>query len=202
MPTAIQHGSSLEFFVPVPALRSVTVRKLEPSFVYVLINEDGQNRERVVQQRCYVVQYLNEALMRGYLMRSQQQWFPSRILHWISHDPKRRSNARYSSLSVSTQAQICHYPTEAPFHSDQRCSHIADAADEHSYGWLFAEVAQSARNLNDTKRSTALCNFGTVPGLLIVFHTAECRNCRSRRKPAGSPSNAMFQASLSRTVVS
>ena len=40
---------------------------------------------------------------------------------------------------------------KAPFHSDKRCSHTADAADEHIYGWMSSEIRQPARNLNNAK---------------------------------------------------
>ena len=84
-------------------------------------------------------------------MRSQEPRFPTRIRYWILHDVKQRPDARYWRWSVRNQGQICYYPAEARFHSDQRCSHIADAADEHIYGWVSSEVRQPARNLNDTK---------------------------------------------------
>ena len=124
--------------------------------MYVLINEDGRNRVRVVRQGCNVVQHLNQALVRAYLMRSQQQRFPTRIRYWISHDVKRRPHAQYWRWSVHKQAQIYYYPTDAPFHSDQRCRHIADAADEHIYGLVSSKVRQPARNLNDAKRCAIL----------------------------------------------
>ena len=104
--------------------------------MYVLIDEDGHHRVRVVRQGCNVVQHLNKALVRGYLMPSQQQRFPTRFRYWISHDVQRRPDARYWRWSVRKQVQICYYPTEALFHSDQRGSHIVDAADEHFYGWM------------------------------------------------------------------
>ena len=40
---------------------------------------------------------------------------------------------------------------KAPFHSDKRCSHSADAADEHIYVWVSSEIRQPARNLNDAE---------------------------------------------------
>ena len=89
-------------------------------------------------------------------MRSQQQRSPTRIRYWISQDVKRRPDARYWRWSVGKQAQICYYPTEAAFHSEQRCSHIANAADEHISGWVSSDVRQSAKNLNDPKRSAFL----------------------------------------------
>ena len=156
MPTAVQDGSSLEFFVQVPALCFVAVQYFEASFVYVLINEHGHNQVRVVRQGWNVVQNHNEALLRGYLMCSPQQWFPTRIQYWISHYVKRRPNARYWRWSVRKQAQICYHPTEAPFHSDQRCNHVADAANEHIYGRVSSEVQQPARKDNDVKRCAML----------------------------------------------
>ena len=39
----------------------------------------------------------------------------------------------------------------APFRSHKRCSHTADATDEHIYGWVSFEIWQPARNLNDAK---------------------------------------------------
>ena len=36
--------------------------------MYVLINADGHNTVRVVRQRCNLVEQINEALVRGYLM--------------------------------------------------------------------------------------------------------------------------------------
>ena len=69
-------------------------------------------------------------------MRSQQERFPTSIRYWISHDVKRWVDARYWRWSVRKEARICHEPTKAPFHSDKRCSHTADAADEHIYGWV------------------------------------------------------------------
>ena len=89
-------------------------------------------------------------------MRSQPQRFSTRTQDWMSHDVKRRPDARYLRWCVRKQAQICYYPTEAPFHSDQRCSHIADAADEHSYGWVSSEVRQPARNLHNAQRCATL----------------------------------------------
>ena len=102
--------------------------------MYVLINKDGHNGVRVVRQGCNVVQHLNEALVRGYMVHSEQQRFPTRIRYWISHDVKRRPDTRYWRWFVDKQAQICHDPTNGPFHSDERCSHTADEADEHIYG--------------------------------------------------------------------
>ena len=89
---------------------------------------------RVVRQGCNVVENLNEALVRGYLMCTQQQRFPTKIRYWISHDVRRLQDAMYWRWSVRKQAKICYYSAEATFHSDQRCSHIANAADEHIYG--------------------------------------------------------------------
>ena len=89
-------------------------------------------------------------------MRSQQQRFSARIRYWMLHDVKRHPDAPYWRSSVCKQAQICYYPREARFHSDQRCSHIADAADEHIYGWLSTEVRQPARNLNNAKHCAFL----------------------------------------------
>ena len=40
---------------------------------------------------------------------------------------------------------------KAPFRSDKRCSHTADATNEHIYGWVSSEIRQPARNLNDAK---------------------------------------------------
>ena len=72
--------------------------------MYVLINEDGHNQVRVVPQGCTVVQHLSEALVGGYLMRSQPQRFPTRTRDWMSHDVKRRPDARYWRCSVRKQA--------------------------------------------------------------------------------------------------
>ena len=47
--------------------------------MYVLMNEDGHNRVRVVQQGHNLVQHLTEALVGGYVMCVQQQSFPTRI---------------------------------------------------------------------------------------------------------------------------
>ena len=84
-------------------------------------------------------------------MRTQQQRVPTRIWYWISHDVKRRSDARCCWRSVRKGAQVCHDLMQAPFHSDKRCSHTADAADEHIYGWVSSEIRQPASNLNDAK---------------------------------------------------
>ena len=46
---------------------------------------------------------------------------------------------------------MCHDTMEAPFHSDKRRSHTADAADEHIYIWVSSEIRQPAQNLNDAK---------------------------------------------------
>ena len=140
MPTAVPDGSLLRFFVPLSPLLSVGVEQLQASFVYVLINENGHNGVRVVRQGCNVVQHLDQALVRGYLMRTQQQRFPTRIRYWISHDVKGRPDARYCCRFVHKQAQICHDPMKAPSHFDKRCSHTANAADEHIYVWVSSEI--------------------------------------------------------------
>ena len=84
-------------------------------------------------------------------MRTQQQRLATRIWYWISHDVKRRSDARYCWRSVRKQAQVCPDPMKVPFHSDKRCSHTADAADEQILGWVSSEIRQPARYLNDAK---------------------------------------------------
>ena len=66
--------------------------------MYVLINEDGHNGVRVVRRGSNVVQHLNEALVRGYLVRSKQQRFPTRIRYSISHDVKRCPDASVLAL--------------------------------------------------------------------------------------------------------
>ena len=38
-----------------------------------------------------------------------------------------------------------------PFHSHKRCSHTANAADEHIYVWVSFEIRQPARNLSGAK---------------------------------------------------
>ena len=79
-------------------------------------------------------------------MHSQQQRFPTSIGYWISHNVKRRPDARYWRWSVRQQAQICHDPTKAPFHSDKRCSHTAHAADEHIHIGFY-DVARSQNSV-------------------------------------------------------
>ena len=100
--------------------------------MFVLISQDGHNGVRVVRQGWNVVQHLNQALVLGYLTRTQQQRFPTRIRYWISHDVKGRPDARYCYCwSACKQVQICHDPMTAPFGSAKRCSHTPDATDEH-----------------------------------------------------------------------
>ena len=144
MSTAVQDGSLLEFFVPVLPLCSVGVEQLQASFVYVLINEDGHNGVRVVRQGRNVVQHLDQALARGYLMRTQQQRCPTRTRYWLSHDVKGRPDARCCCRSFRKQAQIWHNPMKVPFHSDKRCSHTV-------YVWVSSEIRQPAPYLIDAK---------------------------------------------------
>ena len=96
-------------------------------------------------------------------MRTQQQRFPTRMRYWISHDVKGRPDARYCCRSVKEQAQIRHDPMKALFHSHKRCSHTADAADEHIYVWATCTESQ---------RRKGLCNVATDPGSFDAFHTA------------------------------
>ena len=124
--------------------------------MYLLINQDGHNRVRVVPQGCNVAQHLNRTLVRGNLMRSQQQRFPTSSRYRISHDVKQRPDAQYWRSSVREHSQICFYFSRARFHSDQRCSHIADAANEHIFGWVSSEVRQPARNPDGAKRCAIL----------------------------------------------
>ena len=128
-------------------------------------------------------------------MRTQQQRLPTRIWYWISHDVKRRSDARYCWRSVRKQAQVCHDPIKAPFRSDKRCSHTAGAADEHIYGWVSSEIRQPARNLNDAKgcailrlipdpwMRSMLLNVTIVESdaNLPVLHPSPCLKLLSRR---------------------
>ena len=163
--------------------------------MYVLINEDGHNGVGVVSQRCNVVQHLNEALVRAYPMRTRRKRLPTRIWYWISHDVKRRPDARYCLRSVRKQAQVCHDSMKAPFRSDKRCSHTADAPDEQIYGWVSSEIRQPARNLNDAKgcailplildrlmRSILLNETIVDPNAnLPVLHPSPCLKHLSRR---------------------
>ena len=128
-------------------------------------------------------------------MRTQQQRLSTRIWLWISHDVKRRSDARYCCSHVCKQAQVCHDSMKALFNSDKRCSHTADAADEHMYDWVSSEIRQPARNLNDAKgcailrlildrlmRSILLNVTYVDPGAnLPVLHPSPCLKHLSRR---------------------
>ena len=84
---------------------------------------------------------------------------------------------------------------KAPFHSDKRCSHTADAADEPIYGWVSSEIRQPARHLNDAKACAILrlildrwmrCILLNVTIVdpdanLLVLHPSPCLKHLSRR---------------------